>query len=266
MKPALIMDKFCCVNKLIFNTITGVPPDIDPPVNPTSDVYIYEIIINTTGFGGANGITGVTIDGVLYPNDGLNGIGGPITSPASCSFSLYNAGHLSGSLTVAPDYSIPGGSFSGLDHNPTGYVYMGLVLDSQHTVSITYDTNLGQPHVTTQLIQRSFNLPHNLSGSQAAGPAATVLAYLNISAPLNTGGTASMGIPSSFSVPMNDGAILGFEYDTIANVFNMGSGSGNPFEQVITITDNGGSYDIRITNAFLPYVSIETDQGVIILS
>lgn len=255
----------CCVNKIIYNSIVGVPPDIDPP-SSGFDWYVYELIIDTTGFGAANSIEGITIDGILYPNDGMNGIGGNVSTGEKIGTSLHFATFLAGLQD-----GTNGGGYGFNDHAAFNLSYGFFILPTLHDISITYDENIvGQPLKTHSFVSYGINNDSINSCATISGdPAAQIIMGYRVTAPLNTGGTTTIQLDTlSFSCPMNIDIVANDLYLNLLSVMwdMIDPGLAGPYAEASTSVVDGGNYDFTLLNNFGVITAIVTDQATVPLT
>lgn len=257
------MAKECCVNRLLHNTLTGNPPNIDPP-SEGFDWYIYELIVDTQGFGASNAIVSINIDGVSYDNTDDPGIGGQVSDGARIGVSLITAFAFAG-LT---DYSDAGG-YGFNDHASFNLSYGFMVADSLHDISITWDSNLGQPHETAPFVVRGVNNPVvNSCASIAGDPATQIIMGYRVTAPINTGGTQTIQLDTlNFSTTMDLDIVQNDLYLSLLSLIN---GMVDPFAgtQPMSSTSvvDGGNYDFTLFNNFGVITEIVTDQATVPLT
>lgn len=253
----------CCVNKIIYNSIVGVPPDIDPP-SSGFDWYVYELIIDTAGFGASNAIVSINIDGVSYDNTDDPAIGGQVSTGANIGVSLIYAFGAAGFT----DYTNSGG-YGFNDHSAFNLSYGMMIADSLHDISITIDTNLGNPHETYDFVIRGVNNPTINSCATIVGdPATQIILGYQVLAPLNTGGTTTIQLDTlSFTCTMDQDIVAN---DLYADLLFVMTGMINPFapEHPMSSTSvvDGGNYDFTLFNNFGVITAIVTDQATVPLT
>lgn len=171
------MAKKCCVNKLIYNSIVGVPPDIDPPISGPL-FHVYELIIDTTGAGAnptvvrlrINGNTFNIIDQSIRPNGFVCDL-----NPAATT-----AGAVDGTTS---------GTISFQQSNVTNLNYF-CIAGPNHlgTVELSYNDDNGNI-VWVEMIRR------DASGCVTTGTiidSLNPILYAELTSPINTGGTGTI--------------------------------------------------------------------------
>lgn len=259
------MAKKCCVNHLLHNTLTGNPPNIDPP-SEGFDWYVYELIVDTQGFGASNAIVSINIDGVSYDNTDDPSIGGQVSMGANIGVSVYTALVFAGVLPTPP---ATGGGYGFNDHSAFNLSYGWVVAPTLHSVSITIDTDLGGPHETYDFVIRGVNNPTINSCATIMGdPTTQIILGYRVTAPLNTGGTTTIQLDTlSFSVTMDQDIVPNDLYLDLLSLMN---GIIDPFSGTYPMSStsvvDGGNYDFTLFNNFGVITEIVTDQATVPLT
>lgn len=248
----------CCVNRVVYNSIVHIPPDVNPP--PGFDWYIYELIIDTNGFGAANAISSINIDGVSYTNIDNVGIGGQASDGSRIGFSLISAAVTAG----ISDFNDSGG-YGFNDHTLSYLSYGFLITDTLHSISITIDENIvGEPPKTYYFVVRGVNEPLINSCATISGdPTTQIIMGYRVLAPLNTGGTTTIQLDTlSFSITMDQDIVANDLYLDLLSVMN---GMLDPFSGSYPMSStsvvDGGNYDFTLRNNFGVITEIVTDAA-----
>lgn len=250
----------CCVNRVVYNSIVHVPPDVNPP--PGFDWYVYELIIDTQGYGGSNAIVSINIDGTSYTNIDSPDIGGQVSNGQRIGVSIYTAMVLHGMVAASPPFT--GGGYGFNDHSLAYLSYGFAIAPSLHSISITVDSDLGQPHETYSFVVRGVNEPLINSCATISGdPTTQIITGYRVLAPLNTGGTTTIQLDTlSFSITMDQDIVANDLYLDLLSVMN---GMLDPFSGSYPMSStsvvDGGNYDFTLRNNFGVITEIVTDAA-----
>ena len=217
----------CCNNKLIWRSIVGIPPDIDPPVSEPSQ-YVYALGILGDSYDPNNDIyAGLYVDGVNYNSGGgvlLNMDLDPTVQGVFMT-DLTNAGL----VDATNDGTYWGITFiPGL--TPVQYFFL-IVTDAPHTISV------------------DLRLSGNLTNIPITGGAVTIVDYCTTFTTPDASGEAVDSF--TFTVDNELGNPVDINY----------SWGGSVMADTNDILSNFSAYINTFSSQILPYTSNFTDNG-----